>query len=355
MVEWKMEELEYETDQREDGNHTDPDNTAPDNTQKSHTRLRSKSPVSTTQSKDTNSRKDKPEALSAVESEVIIVDENIGREILFEMASRKQLEHPDKLTFTSACPAWITYVEKQHPELIPHIQQLKSPMAITAAAYRSLYQDAQIIAIMQCPDKKLETLKYQHTDIVLTTSEFLTWTQAVVNKISSIDFDSFSLDQRNNYLHPGTNQVWNRPGTSAGGMLNLLHQVVHHTPLQLRPVRPKNFNVCVSQEGDFASVYGFKNIQNLVRKWKSGKLPYKYIEVMACSGACANGGGQGTVDYSLVESTYQAQVAVTAPDISELFIWNQWRSQVGMKKLEEECLSSLESDQAEDIKVSLQW
>ena len=42
-----------------------------------------------------------------------------------------------------------------------------------------------------------------------------------------------------------------------------------------------------------ARVYGFKNIQNLIRQLKtSTKNPYKYIELMACPGGCYNGGGQ---------------------------------------------------------------
>jgi hypothetical protein len=33
---------------------------------------------------------------------------------------------------------------------------------------------------------------------------------------------------------------------------------------------------------DTVKVYGFKNIQNLMRKIKTGKCDYHYIEVMAC-------------------------------------------------------------------------
>ena len=42
----------------------------------------------------------------------------------------------------------------------------------------------------------------------------------------------------------------------------------------------------------FCQAYGFRNIQNIVRRVKSGKCPYQLIEVMACPGGCANGGGQ---------------------------------------------------------------
>jgi iron only hydrogenase large subunit-like protein len=42
----------------------------------------------------------------------------------------------------------------------------------------------------------------------------------------------------------------------------------------------------------FAAAYGFRNIQNLVRKVKTGKSPYHFVEVMACPSGCINGGGQ---------------------------------------------------------------
>jgi iron only hydrogenase large subunit-like protein len=41
----------------------------------------------------------------------------------------------------------------------------------------------------------------------------------------------------------------------------------------------------------FASAYGFRNIQNIIRNIKRGKCEYEYIEVMACPGGCLNGGG----------------------------------------------------------------
>jgi len=50
----------------------------------------------------------------------------------------------------------------------------------------------------------------------------------------------------------------------------------------------------------FARVYGFKNIQNVVRRLKAGRLPYDYVEIMACPSGCVNGGGQ--LPPQLVES-----------------------------------------------------
>ena len=41
-----------------------------------------------------------------------------------------------------------------------------------------------------------------------------------------------------------------------------------------------------------ALVYGFKNIQNLIRKLKTSTSGYDFVEIMACPSGCVNGGGQ---------------------------------------------------------------
>ena len=42
----------------------------------------------------------------------------------------------------------------------------------------------------------------------------------------------------------------------------------------------------------FAQAYGFRNIQNVMRKIKQGKCDYDFVELMACPSGCLNGGGQ---------------------------------------------------------------
>ncbi|EOD33545.1 hypothetical protein EMIHUDRAFT_122872, partial [Emiliania huxleyi CCMP1516] len=42
----------------------------------------------------------------------------------------------------------------------------------------------------------------------------------------------------------------------------------------------------------FVRAYGFRNIQNVVRRVKTGRCAYHFVELMACPAGCANGGGQ---------------------------------------------------------------
>ena len=42
----------------------------------------------------------------------------------------------------------------------------------------------------------------------------------------------------------------------------------------------------------FVAAYGFQHIQNIIRKLKTSKCDYDYVELMACPSGCINGGGQ---------------------------------------------------------------
>lgn len=69
-------------------------------------------------------------------------------------------------------------------------------------------------------------------------------------------------------------------------------------PLSVKTLRNADFKevVLLNDAGNillrFACAYGFRNIQTLVRKIKTGRCEYDYVEVMACPGGCLNGGGQ---------------------------------------------------------------
>eukprot|EP01083_Nonionella_stella_P235718 828557_1 len=52
----------------------------------------------------------------------------------------------------------------------------------------------------------------------------------------------------------------------------------------------------------FLRCYGFRNIQNVVRKIERHKSKYHYIEIMACPFGCLNGGGQIRIGLSDIEA-----------------------------------------------------
>jgi iron only hydrogenase large subunit-like protein len=76
-----------------------------------------------------------------------------------------------------------------------------------------------------------------------------------------------------------------------------LHGVRVTGPLVYTTIRNTDFKETVLEVDGrvvlrFAAVYGFRNIQNLLRKIKLGRSEYDYVEIMACPSGCLNGGGQ---------------------------------------------------------------
>lgn len=222
----------------------------------------------------------------------------------------------------SACPGWICYAEKTLGNFaLPYISTTKSPQQIAGTVVKNFLCNKKSLdprkvyhcTIMPCYDKKLEasredfvTGKAEHSycevDCVITTGEiaefFETRGISIADSVEGTVDDMTGLDQEER------GAFFSTPGGSGGfvehvfreAALSLFGKMVEG-PLQMRILRNQDFReVTLEINGEkvlnFATVYGFRNIQNLVRKLKMGKSPYHFVEIMACPGGCVNGGGQ---------------------------------------------------------------
>ena len=84
-----------------------------------------------------------------------------------ELLSR--LESEEKLPlFTSCCPAWIQYAEKNHPELMQNISTCRSPMEMFGSVLKeeNKQSDRQVIvvAVMPCTAKKFEAARDEYKE-----------------------------------------------------------------------------------------------------------------------------------------------------------------------------------------------
>ncbi|KHJ34135.1 putative iron only hydrogenase large subunit domain-containing protein [Erysiphe necator] len=260
---------------------------------------------------------------------------------------------------TSSCPGWICYAEKTHPYILPHLSKLKSPQAITGTILKTTLskifdispQRIWHVAIMPCYDKKLEASREELTDhswagceskgirdvdSVMTTRELL-----LLADVRRVDFAKlprypvqripFPDPKLESFLFPSDkNLLSNRSyefGPSGGYLYYILNYFVSQNKgSKIHMTRGRNADVLeysvISCENEIlikaARYYGFRNIQNLVRRLKppnQSRIPgvkpkgivkkslsmpsgtdFTYIEVMACPGGCTNGGGQIKVD-----------------------------------------------------------
>lgn len=268
---------------------------------------------------------------------------------------------PAKPILTSSCPGWICYAEKTHPYVLPHLSRLKSPQALMGTFLKTvLSRKFDIspdriwhVAVMPCFDKKLEASREELTDAVwegtgtrgvrdvdsvITSKELL-----MLADSRRVDFAKlprvplprtpFPDLKLHRFLFPPARRRNNSPASgSSGGNLNyILQYFVSQRPgATINTTRGRNADVLeytvTSAEGETifkaARYYGFRNIQNLVRRLKPAKpsrMPggkpigsarkaagkpsgpdYGYVEVMACPGGCTNGGGQIKADDPIV-------------------------------------------------------
>ena len=313
-----------------------------------------------------------------------VVDTNVAREACLVLGAEEVMtsmlrgqtetgledgaaeKQPKKPILTSSCPGWICYAEKTHPHILPHLSRLKSPQALmgtilkTALSRKLGISPDRIwhVAIMPCFDKKLEASREELTDAVwegsstggirdvdcvITSKELLMLAdlrrvdfsklpRTPVSAASRLPFPDSKLDS---FLFPPprrrSNNVQPAAGTSGGNLHFFLEFFSsQHKDSTIEATRGRNADVVeytvTSAAGEIlikaARYYGFRNIQNLVRKLKparpsrmpggkpigSARKPgsklggpdYAYVEVMACPGGCTNGGGQIKVDDGVI-------------------------------------------------------
>ncbi|KAG8920154.1 Cytosolic Fe-S cluster assembly factor nar1 [Tulasnella sp. 418] len=263
---------------------------------------------------------------------------------------------------SSACPGWVCYAEKTHAEMIPFMSRTKSPQQVMGTLVKSWLgkkwhkSPAEVyhVTVMPCYDKKLEASRKdfydeiystRDVDCVLTTGELLLMMQE-----KGWDLSRPVPDEDNRVEEDDFPELISHPGTSSGSYLHSLIASIADsarqtneskgptTTLTTRTIRTSSdyeeYILTETATGRVlfkgAKCYGFKNLQNIVRKVgkeagvqvgrgvASGRMTstaargrrkiasatgdvtdtpgetrgYDYVEVMACPSGCVNGGGQ---------------------------------------------------------------
>ncbi|MBE6449833.1 MAG: 2Fe-2S iron-sulfur cluster binding domain-containing protein [Alphaproteobacteria bacterium] len=222
---------------------------------------------------------------------------------------------------TSCCPAWVDYMEKYYPEMIPHFSSCKSPHEIVGALSKTYYADKigvetnkmRVVSIMPCTAKKFEILRseemfssgFQDVDVSLTTREL-----ARMIKQAGIDFANLPDEGADSPLgsYTGAATVFGFTGGVMEAALRTVHYVVTgqemaDDALEIKPIlgldkgiKEMTMNLA-GKEVRIAVAHGIGHVQALLEKVKDAlqkgeEPPYHFIEVMACEGGCIGGGGQ---------------------------------------------------------------
>jgi len=220
--------------------------------------------------------------------------------------------------FTSCCPAWIDYAEKNAQDLLPNLSTAKSPQQMMGSMIKTYWaQKAGIdpakiysVSVMPCTAKKYECKRnddmkssgFQDVDNVLTTREL-----ARFIKQAGIDFNDLPEEEADNPLGPytGAATIFGATGGVMEAALRTAYAVITGKELGdinfipargLKNVKEAKIDVA-GTEVRIAVVHQLGNVEEvlkIVRDAKAAKKdpPYHFIEVMACRGGCISGGGQ---------------------------------------------------------------
>lgn len=312
-----------------------------------------------------------------------VFDTSFGRDVAlveggaeFVERFRKEQSLP---VLASSCPGWICYAEKTHGQVLPFISTCKSPMQIMGTLIKEQYGSSigltyarsllfcnahdfarpdkvYHVSVMPCYDKKLEAsrddffneaYRTRDVDCVLVSTEV---EKMMADRSTTIhDWSESDLHEEMTKLRrspTGEVELAGSEGSGAGGALEFVFRYaawelfgVKVDQIEYRVGRNPDFrDVELEVDGKvvlrFAAAYGFRNIQNFVRRVKTNKSPYHYVEVMACPSACVNGGGQlrpansqtlSKADLLEIERIYSS-VPPVSPDVSSDALSNIYRT-----------------------------
>ena len=209
--------------------------------------------------------------------------------------------------FTSCCPSWVKFLEMFYPEYLNNLSTCKSPIAMEGSMIKNYFskinnidkEDIISIAITPCTSKKMEMLKYDDVDLVITTREL-----AKYLKEEKIDFCNLNDSTFNALMSKGSGSgvIFG----SSGGVTEATIREVYHILAKRRPKgRLLNFKevrglsnvkeTSITIDGvtlKIAVINGTGDARKVIEKIKNKELYYDFIEVMACEGGCIAGGGQ---------------------------------------------------------------
>jgi len=214
--------------------------------------------------------------------------------------------------FTSCCPAWIQFVEKKHPELLPNISTCRSPMSMFSAVIKESFKGKlpegktkhYHVALMPCTAKKFEATRDEFkteagpgTNAVITTQELVKMIRE--SGIQFTELEPESVDVRFG-TRSGSGVIFGVTGGVTEAVLRKVAEDSSRTTLAEITYSGVRGMEAVKEAtvpfGDkelkIAVVSGLGNAEDLIEKIQRGEVQYDLVEVMACPGGCISGAGQ---------------------------------------------------------------
>lgn len=234
-----------------------------------------------------------------------------ANEFIERMSHPKEHQWP---MFTSCCPGWVRFIKSQYPDMVKQLSSAKSPQQMFGAVAKTYFAEKVLgvdpekifcLSIMPCTAKKAECAlpnindagAGRDVDVVLTTREFDRMLRSELicpENLKEEEFDS--------PLGTGSGAAVIFGAT--GGVMEAALRTAYYVLNKENP-KPDLFKAVRGLDGikeaevELAGIkvraavsHGLGNTRRLMEKIRSGEAAYDFVEVMACPGGCAGGGGQ---------------------------------------------------------------
>lgn len=232
-------------------------------------------------------------------------------EFLERMTHHDEYQWP---MFTSCCPGWVRFIKSQYPDMAKQLSTAKSPQQMFGAVAKTYFAEKVLdvdpekifcVSIMPCTAKKAECElpnindagAGKDVDVVLTTREFDRLLRSELICPENLEEEEFDSPL-------GTGSGAGVIFGATGGVMEAALRTAYYT-LEKENPKPDAFKMVRGLDGvkevkteiagipiRAAVVHGLGNTRKLMERINSGEAEYDFVEVMACPGGCAGGGGQ---------------------------------------------------------------
>lgn len=238
-----------------------------------------------------------------------------GSELLERLAKKAEGGEgaPTGPMFTSCCPGWVRYVKSHHPELVDQVSTSKSPQQMFGAIAKTWYAQALgvdpsrifSVSVMPCVAKKAEcalpTMVGEtgapDVDVALTVREIIRMIRASHIDVTTVAPES--LDQPLG-MATGAGVIFGATGGVMEAALRTAYYLVVGSEAPddafeevrgMDPWKSATFDLNGTKLR-VAVAHGLANAEALITALNNGGVDFDFVEIMACPGGCAGGGGQ---------------------------------------------------------------
>lgn len=234
-----------------------------------------------------------------------------------ELISRLEKKSSNFPMFTSCCPAWVKMTEIFYPEFINNLSSAKSPIAMQGTIVKTYFasklgldpKNIVNVTVAPCVAKKAEAKREElnasgacspDVDIVITTVEL----QELIKK-RNIDFNNLSDEAFDSIFGEGSSSglIFGNTGGVMEACLRTAYYLINGQNMddskliETEKIRGiENTKLMEVDLGKYkikvAAVSKMAEVKKLLEEIKNGTIKVDFVEVMACDGGCANGGGQ---------------------------------------------------------------